>query len=171
MLMKIKHFCISTAFFIFFLGSKIQCQSIAPQSINSSASSMNQSNGSLSFTLGELVILTQTDSQGNTLGGGFTSGATISTASIQEPDLNLLNVKVYPNPTTELITVDIQDTKLSPLIIEVSDANGKIVTSGNYTGIANKIGINSASWNNGIYFLNIKDGNDQLLGSFKIIKQ
>ncbi len=169
--MKTKNFCLVVAVFTFLQGNKIHSQSISPQSINSSGSTMSQNNGSLSFTVGELVVLTQTDSDGNTLGGGFTSGATISTASIQEPDLAIIKVKVFPNPTSDLVTVEIQDTKLSNVIFEVSDASGKILSYGKYAGIANKIGINTASWNNGIYFLNIKDMNSQLLGSYKIIKQ
>lgn len=42
-------------------------QIIAPQLVNSSGTKMSQSNGSLSFTIGELVVLSQTDQQGNTL--------------------------------------------------------------------------------------------------------
>jgi hypothetical protein len=146
-------------------------QSISPQSINSSGTSMSQSNGSLSFTVGELVVLSLTDTEGNTLGGGFTSGATISTASIQEPDGAVLNVKVYPNPTTDLITVAIQETKLSYVEIEITDMNGKVISSEKYTGIAKNVGINSSSWNIGTYFLKLKGENAEVLGIYKIVKQ
>ena len=59
-----------------FLTSITQAQSITPQSINSGGTKMSQSNGSLSFVIGELVVLGQKDSQGNTLGNGFIAGAT-----------------------------------------------------------------------------------------------
>ena len=70
----------------FGLGLVSKAQSVAPQSVNSSGAKMTQANGSLSFTVGELVVLTQTDSQGNSLGSGFTSSATLTTVSIQEID-------------------------------------------------------------------------------------
>lgn len=156
---------------ILFMFSYSHAQSIAPQSINSGGTSVSQSNGSLSFTVGELVVLSMSDSEGNTLGGGFTSGATISTASIQEPDVALLDVKVYPNPTTDLITVAIQETQLSIVEIEVSDINGKVISTEKYSGFSTKIGINSAFWVNGTYFLTLKDERNSVLGIYTIIKQ
>ncbi len=148
-----------------------QAQSITSQSVNSGGTKMSQSNGSLSFTVGELVVLGQTDSQGNTLGNGFTAGATISTASILEPNAEVLNVKVYPNPTTDLVTVNIQDTKLSEVILEIKDINGKVISIEKYAGMTNNIGINTASWTIGIYFLDLKNSENKVVGTYKIIKQ
>lgn len=153
------------------IGGLVQAQSIAPQSVNSAGAKMTQTNGSLSFTVGELVIVPQTDSQGNTLGGGFTAGATITTASVQEPDARILNVKVFPNPTTDLVTVSIQQTNLTQLVVEVIDLNGKVLSSEKYAGITNSIGIHTASWISGTYFLNLKTTQNQLLGTYKIVKQ
>jgi hypothetical protein len=146
-------------------------QTISPQSINSSGQTMAQSNGSLTFTVGELVVLTQTDNDGNTLGSGFTSGAVLTTASIQEPNASLINVKVYPNPTTDLVTVSIQETKLAQVVLEIVDANGKIISTEKYAGISNNIGISTSLWVSGNYILNLKDSRNQVLGSYKIIKQ
>ena len=154
-----------------FLTGITQAQSITSQSVNSGGTKMSQSNGSLSFTVGELLVLGQTDSQGNTLGNGSTAGSTISTASILEPNAEVLNVKVYPNPTTDLVTVNIQDTKLSDVILEIKDINGKVLSTEKYAGITNNIGINTASWTIGIYFLHLKNNENQVLGTYKIIKQ
>ena len=148
-----------------------QAQSITSQSINSGGTKMSQSNGSLSFTVGELVVLGQTDSQGNTLGNGFTAGATISTASILEPNTEILNVKVYPNPTTDLVTITIIDTKLSEVILEITDINGKVVSTEKYAGVSNKINVNTASWTIGNYFLYLKNNENKVVGTYKIIKQ
>ena len=146
-------------------------QTISPQSINSSGQTMVQSNGSLTFTVGELVVLTQTDNDGNTLGSGFTSGAVLTTASIQEPNVSVINVKIYPNPTTDLVTVSIQETKLAQVVLEIVDANGKIISAEKYAGMSNNIGISTSSWEKGMYILNLKDSGNQVLGSYKIIKQ
>jgi len=158
-------------FYILLLTTTAQAQSITSQSVNSGGTKMSQSNGSLSFAVGELVVLTQKDSQGNTLGNGFTSGATITTASILEPNAEILNVKVYPNPTTDLVTITIMDTKLSEIILEIKDINGKAVSTEKYAGVSNNIGINTATWNIGNYFLYLKNNENQVVGTYKIIKE
>ena len=152
------------------MGTISYAQSIAPQSVNSGGIKMTQANGSLSFTVGELVILSQTDSQGNTLGGGFTSGATLTTVSIQEADATVLDVKVYPNPTTELVNIQINHSAIDQVVVTITDLQGKEVYNGKYAGISNVIGINTASYETGTYVLSLKNLNNQVLGTYKIIK-
>lgn len=152
------------------MGTISYAQSIAPQSVNSGGSKMSQANGSLSFTVGELVVLSQTDSDGNTLGGGFTAGATLTTVSIQETDATVLDVKVYPNPTTELVNIQINRSTLDQVVVTIADLQGKEVYSGKYTGISNVIEINTASYATGTYVLSLKNLTNQVLGTYKIIK-
>ena len=145
-------------------------QSIAPQSVNSGGTKMTQANGSLSFTVGELVVLSQIDRDGNTLSGGFTAGATLITASIRETDAAVLDVKVYPNPTTELVNIQINHSTIDQVVVTITDLQGKEVYSGKYAGISNVIGINTASYATGTYVLSLKNLNNQVLGTYKIIK-
>ena len=152
------------------MGTMSYAQSIAPQSVNSGGTKMTQANGSLSFTVGELVVLSQTDSDGNTLGGGFTAGATLTTVSIEETDAAILDVKVYPNPTTELVNIQIKHSTLDQVVVTITDLQGKEVYSGKYAGISNIIGINAASYATGNYLLTLKNLNNQMLGTYKIIK-
>jgi hypothetical protein len=146
-------------------------QSIAPQSVNSSGTKMTQVYGSLSFTVGELVVLSQTDSQGNTLGGGFTAGATLTTVSIQEVDAAILDVNVFPNPTSELLKIQINYSLLEQIIITISDLQGKELYNGVYAAMSNTIGVNTASYTSGVYILSIKDTNKVTIGTYKIIKK
>jgi hypothetical protein len=145
-----------------FFSSLTNAQSIAPQSVNSGGTKMTQSNGSLSFTVGELVVLAQTDANGNTLGNGFTSGAAVSTSvlSVTEANKDLLNVKVYPNPTT----------KLSWVTIDIVDVQGKQLSTQKYAGMSNRIGINTAGYTAGTYFLVLKDDANTTLATYKLIK-
>ena len=152
------------------MGTMSYAQSIAPQSVNSGGTKMTQANGSLSFTVGELVVLSQTDSQGNTLGGGFTAGATLTTVSIQETDASVLDVKVFPNPTTELVNIQINHSTLDQVLVTITDLQGKEVYSAKYAGISNVIGINTASYSTGTYVLSLKNLTNQVLGTYKIIK-
>ena len=152
------------------MGTMSYGQSIAPQSVNSCGTKMTQANGSLSFTVGELVVLRQTDSQGTTLGGGFTAGATLTTVSIQETDAAVLDVKVYPIPTTELVNIQINHSTIDQVVVTVTDLQGKEVYNGKYAGISNVIGINTATYATGAYMLTLKNQDNQVLGTYKIIK-
>jgi uncharacterized protein YjbI with pentapeptide repeats len=145
-------------------------QSIAPQSVNSSGTKMTQPNGSLSFTVGELVVLSQNDSIGNTLSGGFTAGATLTTVNLQEVDAKVLDLKVFPNPTSSLVNIQINYSALEQVLLTIADLQGKEVFSGKYAGVSNLIGINAAAYAKGTYILSIKNANNKLLGTYKIIK-
>ncbi len=153
------------------MGTMSFAQSIAPQSVNSAGAKMTQANGSLSFTVGELVVLTQTDSQGNSLGGGFTAGATLTTVSIQESDAAVLDVKVFPNPSSDLLNIQIKYSTLEQVFVTICDLQGKELYSGVYAALSNTIGINTASYSSGVYILAIKDIINRTLGTYKIIKK
>lgn len=153
-----------------FMGTFTYAQSLTPQSINSGGTKMSQSNGSLSFTVGELVVLSQTDTEGNTLGSGFTTGATLTTASLQEVDELVLDIDVYPNPTNELVNIQINYSAIEQVLITITDLQGKEIFNGKYAGVSNLIGINTATYSNGTYILSLKNSNNQLLGTYKIIK-
>lgn len=156
--------------FYMLLVNKNYAQSIAPQSVNSGGTKMTQANGSLSFTVGELVVLSQIDSDGNTLSGGFTAGATLTTASIQETDASVLDVSVFPNPTSDLVNIRINHSSIKQVVVSITDLQGKEVYNGLYAGISNTIGINTAAYAPGTYVLSLKNKNNQVLGTYQISK-
>jgi hypothetical protein len=153
-----------------FFGNSSYTQSIAPQSVNSGGAKMSQANGSLCFTVGELVVLSQTDSEGNTLGSGFTAAATITTVSIQETDAAVLDVNVFPNPTSDLVNIRINHSTLEQVLVSITDLQGKEVYRGKYAGISNTIGVNTTAYAPGTYVLSLKNNTNKVLGTYKIIK-
>ncbi len=166
-----KSISIIAVLFLFYGIVNAQNQSISLQSINSSGTKMSQANGSLTFTVGELLVLSQTDNNGNTLGGGFSAGATLTTLNVFTPDETVLNINVFPNPTTELVNVQINHSTIDQVVVSITDVQGKEVYNGTYAGISNTIGINTASYPTGNYTLSLKDKNNQVLGTYKIIKR
>ncbi len=69
--------------------------------------------------------------------------------------VNSYNVNVFPNPAVDYINV-MANTKVQ---VFVYDLNGRLVYENNHNnGI---IKINTADWNNGIYILQLNDGNMQ----------
>lgn len=149
-----------------------QAQSIRPESVNSAGASLIQSNGALSFALGELVVLTKADTQGYSLSGGFINGAVMSTAilNISEHSQESLDLKVYPNPITGLIYIDILSIKFAWVTVEIQDIQGRLIFEEKYLKISNHIVINTVSFKSGIYILSLKDNNGNLLGVLKILK-
>jgi hypothetical protein len=147
-------------------------QTVSPQSVNSVGVKMTQSNGSVSFTLGELRVLSTTDSDGNSLGEGFANSATSSTTvtAIKTPSIDELNVSIYPNPSSELVFIEILDTKLEWVYVKIIDQTGRLILSEQYQGIRNKIGINTQDLPQGIYILNLSD-NNQTLGTYNLLKK
>lgn len=156
---------------LFFFNKNIHAQKISPQSINSSGKKMSQSNGSITFTIGELLVLSQTSSQGTSLKNGFSAGATLTTLSIKEPDINIMDVSVFPNPTSSLLNIKINHTMVNNFVISITDLQGREIYKETYSNFSNTIGINMASFSKGNYMLSIKDKELQTLGVYKIIKE
>jgi len=156
---------------LFTILNLTHAQSIAPQSINPSGKSMSQANGSISFTVGDLVILSESDGEGNSLGNAFSAGASVSTVNIQQPDTELINVKVYPNPTNAFVHIDIKDASIDKVLISLIDKNGKEIYFGTYACISNSIGINIEAYPTGTYFLTLRNTQYDVLGVYKVIKQ
>jgi len=91
--------------------------------------------------------------------------------SVAEPDKQLLDVTVYPNPTSELVNVQIDNVRLDWLRIEIADLQGKQLFNARYSGISNKIGINVKHYPSGTYLLSMKGSDNHILGTYKIIIQ
>lgn len=156
--------------FTLFLGVYGYTQTIVTQSLNSSGVNMSQSNGSLSFTIGELVIVSQMDNQGNILNNGFIAGAALSSLTIQEPNTDDLDFIIFPNPTTEVISIRINDDTIEKVIVTIKDSQGKEMYSERLTFISNTIRINTQSYASGAYLLYILNSKNKILGIYKILK-
>jgi hypothetical protein len=164
---------IKTTLLGLFITAVLSAQSIAPQSVNAAGTKMTQSNGSLSFTVGELVVLQQVDANGNSLGSGFTNASTISTTilAVEEPNAEILQVDVFPNPTSDLVQIRIKESKLEEMQLSVTDLKGRELFQGRYRVLQQSIGINTAAYPAGTYLLSLKDLSGKLLGTYKIVKR
>ena len=120
----------------------------------------------ISWSLGEPVI--ETVSNGSAvLTQGFHQSK-LSVTAIDEllfPDSDL---KVYPNPTSELVTIHFSAPKKN-LVYSLSDLTGRMLES--KTLSTTETNINLKKYASGTYLLKINDKNAQSLQSFKIIKK
>jgi hypothetical protein len=90
--------------------------------------------------------------------------------SIQETDAAVLDLSVFPNPTSDLVNIRINHSSIKQVVLSITDLQGKEVYKGSYAGISNTIGINTAAYVPGTYVLTVKNNNNQVLGTYKIIK-
>jgi hypothetical protein len=63
---------------------------------------------------------------------------------------NLISIKTYPNPTKNLLTIELKNVDISPYDLAIYDNLGRIVHGSNFI-IEEKIEIDVRDFKNGIY--------------------
>ncbi len=141
----------------------VNAQTASPELVSSAGESFNNTSYQLDWSIGEGI--TATHSAGDyVITQGLHQGSYVIT-SVEDLALDI-NISVYPNPTTDLINLT-SFQNLTGLAVIVTNINGKILQQ---TEVINKVEqLNFSNYENGIYFLTVKQKN-QLIKSFKIIK-
>lgn len=151
----------------------IMAQSITPFVIASTGNFSTAANFTLSSTLGEVMVKTETGTN-NILTQGFHQPGGVGT-SIQQIDEGGTSIVVYPNPATDHLTVKISSDQYDRFNIELIDLPGQEIfvryeedqysTNNIYT-------INTSALAQGIYMLHITSYNNEFVRTikFKIIK-
>jgi hypothetical protein len=95
---------------------------------------------------------------------------TMSNAVLLQYNNEKINYSVYPNPTANILNIEIQSNKKNASTsIIVMDANGKINYSSKLDTPQNKLSLDISNWTIGMYLVRLKDGDQESI--FKIIKQ
>lgn len=143
-------------------------QTASPELVSSGGGSFNNTSYRLDWSIGECVTLTH-GAETYMLTQGFHQSSYEITAIGSLPDARV-DISVYPNPTTNFITLNLSGQKsfgdLSALII--TDINGKVLLQEKINGFEKQLDF--SSYPAGVYFLTLKQGG-QLIKSFKIIKK
>ena len=134
--------------------------------VATSGETNTNSTNHVSWTIGEIAIET-VESASNSLTQGFHQTQLIVTALDELTTLDI-EIKVYPNPTHDFITIH-----FSKLIDQPSyslfDLNGKLIEQRDITSTDAKINITSFA--EGSYILKLNSDHRLLLQSFKVIKR
>ena len=125
------------------------------------------SGGSSSYSVGQLVYTTNTDT-----GGTVTQGVqqSFELFTLSNPELTTINLTAvtYPNPASDYIVLKITDSALDNLSYKLIDINGKAIANGSITNTDTQINMQSLAL--GMYILKVNQ-NNQELKTFKIIKK
>lgn len=79
------------------------------------------------------------------------------------------NIRIYPNPATDIITVQIGEYTGKEYNILITDVNGKPLISEKYSGT--NIEINTSSYSSGTYIITVYDANNLPVHVEKVIIQ
>lgn len=155
--------------FVIFLSTPfVQGQDAYQRVLASAGGTAIGSNGSLEWTLGEVVI-GDLKSDTYVITQGFHQ-TRLSQLVLGTENLTIFNIQasIYPNPTRDLLHITIDAEETNPKIIELIDVSGKRMLYRLESG--NQIEINMVTLPHGIYFLQIIDESENLIGRFKVIK-
>ena len=141
--------------------------SYAQETIPSTGGNATGTGGASSYTVGQLVYTTNTDT-----GGTVTQGVqqSFELFTLSNPELTTINLTAvtYPNPASDYIVLKITDSALDNLSYKLIDINGKAIANGSITNTDTQINMQSLAL--GMYILKVNQ-NNQELKTFKIIKK
>ena len=148
--------------------SNIFSQTLSPEIITTSGCYYTNPYASLSVTIGEPITETISDSA-IILTQGFQQSSYVITV-IEEILSDNFKVKVYPNPATDYINIDFNTKDNYDFLIQLSDANGKILLKENVQSESFSKKINLNIYATGTYFLRLTSEKGNFSKTYKIVK-
>ena len=150
---------------LLFLGlSNLQAQEAIP----ATGGEASGGGGSASYTVGQVVYTTNVGTNGNSVAQGVQQPYEISIVlGIPEAKGINLSVSAYPNPTSDYLTVKVENYETVNLQYMVFDINGKLLQTIKATG--GETQIQTSKLVSAIYFVKVLN-NKKEIKVFKIIK-
>jgi len=137
----------------------------AQTSVNATGTNASGSGGTVSYSIGQVVYTNNTGASGS-VAQGVQQAYEIFTVGIKETELNIF-LTVFPNPTTDYLTLSIGEFDISNLSYQLYDMNGKLLQNEKITGNQTSIVMSNLVPAN--YFVKVIQGNKEVK-TFKIIK-
>ena len=149
------------------LGFSSYAQStISKQVIGPSGATFENGNNKLSYTAGEVLVGAMTDEDGSVqLGNGYYPSLDLSTLNTETPELQL-QVKVFPNPTKEVIYI-IHPTEQF-FEVKITDISGKQILQ---TPHQKHQPLSLQTLTTGTYFVTVTTRDSKQTNTYKIIRQ
>ena len=153
-------------FFTVGLGLAFFCanaRTASPELVSSAGESFSNATYQLDWSIGECVTATHS------------AGDYVITQSIHQNSYVITAVEdlraeiymsVYPNPTSDFISLKVESSKVEGLQYTITDFSGKVLQTRNFEGDTEQI--NFSNYGAGTYFIYVLE-NNQLIKSFKIL--
>ena len=141
-------------------------QTISKQVIGTAGATFENVNNKLSYTAGELAVGAMTDEDGTyQLGNGYYPSLNLSTLSSETPELQL-QVKVFPNPTKEVIYITHPTEQFFD--VRITDISGKQILQ---TAYQKQQALSVQRLTTGTYFITVTTKQSKQTNTYKIIKK
>ena len=132
---------------------------------------VQNSNGSISYTVGQIAVETAVSNEGSvSVAEGVQQPYEIQTVGVNNYPQIVLNAKVYPNPTENLAQLELNGFEIPDdgLKAYLYDGNGKLLQTMTITDDITSFQIGQYATGN--YLLEVKSGNSSLK-TFKIVRK
>ena len=139
----------------------------AQTSVNATGGDASGGGGSVSYSVGQVVYTTHTGTSGSVAEGVQQPYEISVVTGLEEAQSINLSVTAYPNPTTDYLTLRIDEFEISNLSFQLYDMNGKLLQNEKITG--NQTSIVMSNLLPATYFVKVIRGNKEVK-TFKIIK-
>jgi hypothetical protein len=149
---------------LFMLYSLIQLQ--AQQAVLVAGGNATGTSGKISYSIGQTIYSSAVGPNGSS-SQGVQQAFQITTLGAESFPEIALSMVVYPNPTTTVVNLKIENYNYQSLAYELYNINGKLLEQKKIDN--NQTPIQMENLAPGIYFLKISEENE-LIKTFKIIK-
>lgn len=139
-------------------------QTIQNSVVGSTGASASAGTIKMDYTLGEVVIETFS-AGGQTLTQGFHQTA-LHLVAIENTDY-FPEISIYPNPTSDLVNIDIP-ANYNSLDISLYDVTGKLIRI--FSNASGKVTLDAAVLATGTYYLQMINTTNDKVKTFKLIK-
>jgi hypothetical protein len=139
----------------------------AQESTNVSGGDAIGSGGTVAYSIGQVIYTSNTSGTGS-VAQGVQNAFEIFTIDIKETTINIL-FAIFPNPTSEDLTLQMSDFDNEKLYYQLHDLQGKPLISGQI--IAKQTQINTSNLPSAIYIINVINQENKKVQVFKIVKK
>ncbi len=139
----------------------------AQESINATGGNASGSGGSASYSVGQVVYITHTGTNGSEAQGVQQPFEISEVTGIEEAKGITLQCSAYPNPTTDFLTLKVENYDNTNLSYQLFDMNGKLLENKKID--SNQTSIVMSNLVPASYFVKVTDNNKEVK-TFKIIK-
>ena len=155
----------NTLYFLAFLLSFSVNAQTSHQVLSATGGDASGSGGTVAYSVGQIVYSTSTGTTGS-VAQGVEQAYEISSVGIKETALNI-SLSIFPNPTSDYLTLKVQDYNNEALSYSLLDEQGKLVLNEQITNQVTQVAMSNLA--RGAYFINVLQENKKIQ-TFKIIK-
>jgi Secretion system C-terminal sorting domain len=159
-----KTFIVLIVLCVFGSGGLIQAQNV----VSTAGGDASGSNGSISYTIGQIIYTTNISTSGTNAQGIQQAYEIWVKDGVNESGYNPLISYIFPVPTSDFISLFVKNCEFAYLNYQVFDINGKLLLNNQIEGEETRI--NLENFLPSTYFLKVFYRNQEIK-LFKIIKQ